>query len=126
MALMPHEDYAQLHYAKEDGFEISVAQTVTSFNVCLEGGLEGGELVVWNFKPDDECREKLGVCRTGYPYPLEGLQGIEHLTLRLNQGDLYFINACHLHGVQTVSRGQRLTAGRFIGKLSDRKVVFWT
>lgn len=36
------------------------------------------------------------------------------------------MNACHLHGVSSVSQGSRLTAGRFIGRLNNSKVVYWT
>jgi hypothetical protein len=126
MSLMPHEDLAQLEFAKEDGFEIKAAKSVTSFNVCLEASAAGGELMIWNFIPDDECREKLGVTKTGYPYQPDKLDGIESVAVRLNQGDVYFMNASHLHGVKSTLAGSRLTAGRFIGKISDTKVVFWT
>ncbi|MBS4430276.1 hypothetical protein E2566_20105 [Pectobacterium punjabense] len=126
MSLMPHEDMAQVDFAREDGFEIANTQTVTAYNACLEGAKGGGQLKIWNLIPDDQCRKSLGVSRTGYPYPPHLLEGIESLSVQLNAGDLYFMNACHLHGVSSVSEGSRLTAGRFIGKLSDRKVVYWT
>lgn len=126
MSLMPHEDKAQLACAEEDEFEIHLAQTITSFNVCLEGSADGGDLMIWNFAPDAECRDSFGVTKTGYPYHPDTLQGVDSLAVRLNQGDVYFMNACKLHGVKSVTAGKRLTAGRFIGKLSDNKVVFWT
>ncbi|MBW7981941.1 L-isoleucine 3(1)-dioxygenase [Enterobacillus tribolii] len=126
MALMPHEDLAQLSFAAQDDFEIAAAQTVTAYNVCLDAAGEGGELRVWNFIPDGHCRAALGVTQTGYPYPPELLGDMESFSVRLNSGDVYFMNACHLHGVHSVSAGARLTAGRFIGKLDDRKVVYWT
>ncbi|KTR47628.1 hypothetical protein NS303_15180 [Pantoea ananatis] len=126
MSLMPHEDMAQVDFAKEDGFEIANTQTVTAYNVCLEAAQGGGQLKIWNLIPDQVCRETLGVTRTGYPYPPHLLNETESLSVQLNAGDLYFMNACHLHGVSSVSEGSRLTAGRFIGKLNDRKVVYWT
>ncbi|CCW29011.1 L-isoleucine 3(1)-dioxygenase [Xenorhabdus nematophila] len=126
MSLMPHEDKAQLRFADIDSFEIGAAETVIAYNVCLEAAQGGGELKIWNLSPDDECREQLGVTNTGYPYPPELLSDIEHLSVKLNVGDIYFMNACHLHGVSSVNQGHRLTAGRFIGKLSDQKVIYWT
>lgn len=126
MSLMPHEDLAQLEFAKEDDFEIAQAKTVTSYNICLEASEVGGELQIWNLIPDNECREAYDVTRTGYPYPLEDLTDVESVSVRLRQGDIYFMNACKLHGVRSVVAGKRLTAGRFIGRVSDRKVVYWT
>ncbi|ECG0939336.1 hypothetical protein DOR57_05170 [Salmonella enterica subsp. salamae] len=126
MSLMPHEDIAQVYFAREDDFEIACTQTVTAYNVCLEAAKEGGQLQIWNMIPDNESRERLGVSRTGYPYPPDLLGNIESLSVQLNVGDIYFMNACHLHGVSSISDGSRLTAGRFIGKLNDRKVVYWT
>lgn len=126
MSLMPHEDRAQLSFAAQDDFEIAAAQTVTAYNVCLDAAGAGGELRVWNFAPDERCRAALGVSRTGYPYPPALLGGLESFSVRLNAGDVYFMNACLLHGVHSVSQGSRLTAGRFIGKVNERKVVYWT
>ncbi|MCP9270284.1 hypothetical protein M5U04_19955 [Xenorhabdus sp. XENO-1] len=126
MSLMPHEDKAQLKFADMDNFEIGSAETVTAYNVCLEAAKGGGELKIWNLSPDDKCRERLGVTDTGYPYPPEMLTNIEHLSVKMNVGDIYFMNACHLHGVSSVNQGHRLTAGRFIGKLSTQKVIYWT
>ncbi|WP_147194067.1 L-isoleucine 3(1)-dioxygenase [Pantoea sp. CCBC3-3-1] len=126
MSLMPHEDMAQVDFAREDDFEIAHTQTVTAYNICLEAAKGGGQLKIWNLIPDNECRARLGVTRTGYPYPPHLLENTESLAVQLNVGDLYFMNACHLHGVSSVSEGSRLTAGRFIGKLNDKKVVYWT
>lgn len=126
MSLMPHEDKAQLAFARQDGFEIGSARRVIAFNVCIEATGSGGDLTVWNLEPDEACRQTFGVEQTGYPYPPQHLQGVESFSVRLNPGDVYFLNAGLLHGVQTVRQGQRLTAGRFIGQISDRKVVYWT
>lgn len=126
MSLMPHEDMAQVALAQQDDFEIASAQTVTAYNVCLEAAQGGGKLTMWNLMPDDSCREALGVVNTGYPYPPQLLTGIDSFAVQLNAGDVYFMNACHLHGVSSVNQGSRLTAGRFIGKLNDPKVVYWT
>jgi len=126
MALLPHEDTAQLLAARRDGYEIAAARHVVSYNAAVQVADRGGELVVWNLRPDDQCRENLGLVGTGYPYPLGALQGVESTTIQLRERDVYFLNASFVHGVASVQEGQRLTAGRFIGQLSDNLVVYWT
>ncbi|TKI06520.1 2OG-Fe(II)-dependent halogenase WelO5 family protein [Martelella alba] len=126
MSLMPHEDKAQTAFACDDNFEIENAKHVIAFNACIQASGEGGELCVWNLEPDESCRRSFGVEKTGYPYPPQHLSGIESFSVRLNPGDVYFLNAGFLHGVQTVRNGQRLTAGRFISAISSRKVIYWT
>jgi hypothetical protein len=126
MSLMPHEDKAQLHFAKKDGFEIKNAEVVVAFNACLECSGSGGELKVWNLEPDSAFRADLGVTETGYPYPPELLDEVECISVKINPGDIYFLNANNLHGVTSMNEGQRLTAGRFIAAISKTKVIFWT
>lgn len=126
MALLPHEDIAQLASSKEDGFEISKVKIVVAYNVCFEATGSGGELTIWNIQPDNLCREKLGVVNTGYPYQLELINHIEKISVRLNPGDIYFMNGGYLHGVNSIIQGSRITGGRFIGKLPNNKVVYWT
>ncbi len=126
MSLMPHEDKAQTLFAREDGFEIEHAKHVIAFNACIQASGEGGELTVWNLEPDEACRHSFNVEKTGYPYPPQHLGDVEYFSLRLNPGDIYFLNAGFLHGVQTVRNGQRLTAGRFISSISSRKIIYWT
>ncbi len=126
MALMPHEDSAQLKTAAQDGYEIAAADHVVSYNACIESGHSGGVLRVWNLKPDDDFRHELDLLDTGYPYPSEAIESIETFDLELNVGDVYFLNSSYIHGVTSVTSGQRMTAGRFIGRVADRTVVYWT
>lgn len=126
MSLMPHEDKAQLTCAAADHYEIHRAPIVIAQNLCIEGTEHGGELVIWNIQPDDACRRQFDVVKTGYPYPPESLEDIECLEIKLNPGDIYFMNASCLHGVKNVINGSRLTAGRFIGHIPNNKVVYWT
>jgi hypothetical protein len=126
MSLMPHEDKAQIVYAREDSFEIENAKHVIAFNACIQASGEGGELTVWNLEPDEACRHSFDVEKAGYPYPPQHLCDIESFSVCLNPGDIYFLNAGVLHGVQIVRNGQRLTAGRFISSISSRKVIYWT
>jgi L-isoleucine 31-dioxygenase len=126
MALMPHEDTAQLLAARADGYEIAGARHVVSYNAAVEATDEGGSLVVWNLNPDDRCRENLGVVGTGYPYPPGELAGLESFIVQLHQGDAYFLNSSFIHGVSSLREGRRLSAGRFIGQVADDLVVYWT
>jgi hypothetical protein len=126
MALMPHEDSAQLITARTDDYEIAGARHVVSYNAAVETTDIGGELVVWNLNPDDRCRENLGLVGTGYPYPIRELEGVESFTVQLHEGDAYFLNSSFIHGVSSLQEGRRLSAGRFIGKITDDLVVYWT
>ncbi|MFI5635613.1 hypothetical protein ACIA8E_41090 [Streptomyces sp. NPDC051664] len=126
MALMPHDDTAQLLSARKDGYEVAGATHVVSYNAAVETSDKGGALKVWNINPDEACRERLGLVSTGYPYPIDSLDGIESLTVQLRQGDAYFLNSSFIHGVSSVQEGRRLSAGRFVGKISDDVAVYWT
>lgn len=126
MSLMPHEDYAQLKIADNDNFEIANSLNVISFNACIESSENDGLLTIWNFIPDDNCRRHYNVVTTGYPYPLSDLDVFEKIEVEINKGDLFFMNASLIHGVSSVISGNRLTGGRFIGKLNDNKVIYWT
>lgn len=123
MALHPHEDSAQLAFAAEDGFEIAGGRHTIAVNLCLAD--DGSELVVWNLRPDLALRRTLGLEKTGYPYPLDLVNGHECLSVRLNPGDLYFLNASYVHGVRNSAANARITSGRFLTPLDD-KVVYWT
>ncbi|MGY2049552.1 2OG-Fe(II)-dependent halogenase WelO5 family protein [Methylobacterium sp. JK268] len=126
MSLMPHDDVAQLAVARRDGFEIGTVRTVLAYNACLRATGEGGALTVWNLEPNDGDRAAFGVEETGYPYPPEQLGDVAQFSVTLNAGDVYFLNASFLHGVETVRNGERVTAGRFMGLSRREKVVHWT
>ena len=125
MSLMPHEDGAQLHFAAQDNFEVSRSENVIASNICLSNDDEGGELIVWNVKPDAELRREFGVEKTGYPYPIEFVDQFEKISVKLNTGDMYFLNASYIHGVTSSAHYERITSGRFLSKV-DNKVVYWT
>ncbi|RRZ95858.1 hypothetical protein [Erwinia sp. 198] len=125
MSLWPHDDSAQLKFAEQDGYEIAAAKNVISSNLCVCDAANGGELKVWNCRPDDNIRKEFDVLDTGYPYPLAFADSFESFTVRLKPGDLYFLNASYLHGVTSSVENERISSGRFIGYI-DNKVVWWT
>lgn len=125
MSLWPHDDSAQLKFAEKDGYEIAKAKNVISSNLCICDAANGGELKVWNCRPDDNIRREFDVVDTGYPYPLEFADKFASFTVRLAPGDLYFLNASYLHGVTSSVENERISSGRFIGYI-ENKVVWWT
>lgn len=125
MSLWPHDDSAQLKFAAKDNYEIAQAENVISSNLCVCDAQNGGELKVWDCRPDDHIRREFDVLDTGYPYPLEFAERFTSYSVRLAPGDLYFLNASYLHGVTSSVENERISSGRFIGFI-DNKVVYWT
>lgn len=123
-ALLPHEDLSQLSFARADGFEISDVSKVIACNICVSNS-GGGDLLIWNLDPSLELKMKLGVEDTGYPYPLGILKSIKCCRIRINPGDIYFINANLIHAVEEINSSSRITLGRFVGNYGDQ-VMYWT
>jgi hypothetical protein len=125
-ALYLHEDMSQCGDPRQAGFEI---QRVTQYNVCapnmcLANGI-GRRLVIWNVRPDEKTRERLGVTHTRFSYPPSGLVGFKQLRLSVGQGDKYVFNGAYVHAVEA-SRGVRANLSFFIGQLDQKTVVTWT
>ena len=125
MALHPHEDSAQLASAARDGFESAGGAHTIAANLCLADDAEGSETVLWDHCPDGEERRRLGLEETGYPYPRDYADGFGSIRVKIRRGDLYFMNASYLHGVENAPTNDRITAGRFITCVGD-KVLSWT
>lgn len=125
LSLLPHEDLSQLNLAKNDDYEIGDVKTVVACNLCVSNN-KGGELLIWNFEPDTQLKELLGVENCGYPYPMNLFHDKESISLQINEGDLYFINANLIHAVKEIIGVERITAGRFMGYISKDTVVYWT
>lgn len=125
MALHPHDDGAQLAFAAEDNFEVAEGTQTIAANFCIADDESGSELVLWNLKPDQAVRRSHGIEDTGYPYPLDFMNGFDSLRVKVNAGDLYFMNASFVHGVENGATNFRITSGRFITTVGD-KVLYWT
>lgn len=128
-ALAPHEDRSQCESPKQVGFEIQrvVAHAIVGLNVCLNNG-SGGRLIVWNVRPDEAARARLGVQYTGSPYPTESLAGVERLLLDIRPGDIYLLNSSHVHAVEPVHHmdSTRITLSLLLGFVDDETVISWT
>ncbi|MEV0617679.1 hypothetical protein AB0I81_30465 [Nonomuraea sp. NPDC050404] len=128
-ALDPHEDRGQCEDPRQAGFEIQrvTGHHIVGLNVCLANGRDG-RLTVWNVRPDDPTRARLGVTHTGSPYPADALTGIERLRLDVRAGDIYLFNAAHVHAVEAVRDGdaRRVTLSGILGFADDKTVIAWT
>jgi L-isoleucine 31-dioxygenase len=124
--LKAHDDLAQLNIAEIDNYEIGMVKNVVACNLCVKNS-SGTELIVWNLSPDVDCKKRLNIENTGYPYPIKQLEGIDYLELKTNPGDLYFINANFIHAIKNKGeKKDRISIGRFIGQISDSQIVYWT
>jgi hypothetical protein len=128
-ALAPHEDRGQCESPKQAGFEIQrvAAHVIVGLNVCLENG-PGGRLIVWNLRPDEATRARLGVQYTGSPYAAESLAGFERLFLDVRPGDIYLFNSSHVHAVDAGrdTDSRRVTLSMILGFADDETVISWT
>lgn len=125
MALHPHEDTAQLASAAEDGFEIAPGPHTIAVNLCIADDAQGSETALWNCRPTPEQRCAMGLEATGYPYPRDFADQHDSIRVKIRRGDLYFMNASYLHGVENSPTNDRITSGRFITCVGD-KVLSWT
>jgi hypothetical protein len=127
--LSPHEDAAQLQSAEQSGFEIQdvFSSTVVGVNLCVQNDSAGSALRLWNAMPDNNDRRLYGVMGTGYPYPIEYLEGLTSISIDIRAGDVYFINGKCIHAVTSPSRrGTRLTLSFMMGYVDNAWVVSWT
>lgn len=125
LSLQAHDDLAQLSVAQRDNYDIGKVEIVIASNLCVYNQCNS-KLLLWNIAPDEQTKKQLDLDCTGYPYPQSCLEGIDYLTVKTNPGDLYFINANHVHAVSKEKRNERITLGRFIGQVSPDRVEYWT
>jgi len=125
-ALKPHEDQAQLRDPAQAGFEIQQVRYPVAVNHYLRVPQNGGGLRVWNFRPDDEFRRLLGLGFTGYPYPVEMLQGVESFVVHFKPGDCVFLSGAHIHAVEQTNGEERIILSFFMGLAALNECVCWT
>lgn len=128
-ALLPHDDRGQVGEPRQAGFEIqrTLEYDVFAFNLCIENGA-GGNLTIWNTRPDDDYKKSIGVHFTGAPYSDEYLSRFETLTFRPEVGDAYIVRGSHVHAVGNVvsNGGRRLTVACLFGQIDGKTMVWWT
>jgi hypothetical protein len=128
-SLEPHDDGAQLACALQRSFEIQkvAAFPVVSVNMCLENP-SAGELHYWNIEPDEAARARYGLEETGYPYPVDALDGFEKIVLAVRPGDVYCFAGKHVHAVaaQLEDVGYRSTLSFLMGFCDRATVIYWS
>lgn len=125
-ALEPHDDRAQLRHPDQAGFEIQRVTYPVAVNHYVRVPRTGGGLRVWNIRPDDECRKRLGLEFTGYPYPTDSLLGVESFVVHFRPGDCVFLSGAHVHAVEQTNGEERIILSFFMGHTGGKEVVWWT
>jgi hypothetical protein len=131
--LAPHDDLAQLGIAKQRGFEIQdVRRHVTmAVNMYISMPHTGGELCLWNLRPDHEFRRRYGVEDRGHPYPPDAVDGYPSMVIAVKPGDCLVFDGSFVHAVNSAPspsgpHDSRLILTFFVGFKDDRTVVWWT
>jgi hypothetical protein len=127
-SLAPHEDSAQLTSRLQRGFEIQrvAGAPLVAVNMCVENP-SAGELHYWNIEPDDETRARLGLEETGYPYPVDSLEGIDKVVVPIRPGDVYCFNGKLVHAVAAPDGpGYRSTISYLMGACDPETVIYWS
>jgi hypothetical protein len=130
--LDPHEDVSQLTEPAQEGFEAQRAfgRKVIAVNIYPNVPRGGGALKVWNVIPDHDTRVKFGALHTGYPYPVESLNGIQSLEFSPASGSIVLMNGGLVHAVTGYSEGtslheHRLLVNFFMGDIDEHTMVHW-
>jgi hypothetical protein len=131
--LAPHDDLAPLAMAKQRGFEIQDVRrhVAMAVNMYISMPPTGGELRLWNVRPDPEFRRRYGVEDRGHPYPPAAVEGYSSIDVAVKPGDCVVFNGAFVHGVKsapapTGPHDARLNVTFFVGFKDDRSVLWWT
>jgi hypothetical protein len=134
-SLEPHEDESQLAFEGQHGFEVleTAINPVCAINACIENhgasdGLPGGELVVWNIRPDRASKQQLGLAVTGSPYPADSLADFQRLQVPVRAGDVYILNGRLVHAVNALATPDRprTTMSCLIAFRDSGTILRWT
>jgi hypothetical protein len=128
-ALSAHEDYSQCSDPDQAEFEVQrgMGDFVVAANGCVASEPGDGSLVIWNIRPDDQTKDRLGLRFLGYPYEIRDLEGEQKLSIQITTGDLYFFNAALVHAVSSIrTTGSRVTFSWLMRRHSGGEILLWT
>jgi hypothetical protein len=129
--LLPHDDIGQLYDERQASFEIQRARlgpvAAANFYPLVKG--RGGEVRLWNLRPDQTTREHLGIGQSGYFYSPSLLDGLDTLTVPVRTGDCLILDGRYIHAVlgsSDVDHLERITINCFFALISSNEYVWWT
>jgi hypothetical protein len=127
-ALKFHDDQGQLTDPGQARLETSRVKFPLALNVYPSTSEIGGGLVVYNIAPDDATRVELGLAYTGYPYPIDLLEGrFNKLTVTPKAGDLVILSGRFVHGVEGLGGSSpRILLNHFGGFIDPETFVTWS
>lgn len=125
-ALGLHEDHSQCTDPRQSGFEVQFArpELMAAVNICLEND-GGGDLILWDHRPDRAERDRYGTTVTGGPYPEAAVAHCRRIDLPVRAGDLYFFGGGLVHAVGPMT-GRRTTISALHAQIADSTVLRWT
>jgi hypothetical protein len=114
---------------RQSDFEIQQVSAfeIASVNICISDAAPG-QLKVWNIKPDQQTKDRLGISYEGIPYPRYMLETFQQISLPIRTGDLYVFNTAHVHAVGAITESDtcRVTIAALLGFIDQTTVVSWT
>ena len=125
-ALRPHDDLGQLSHPAQKGFEIQNCTEPKAVNVYIDIPKIGGWLGLSNCRFCSECRTKLGIEFTGYPYPKETLVGLESTLIKVRPGDIVLLDGRFPHWVENTFGQDRSLLNFFFGKIDAQTYAYWS
>lgn len=123
--LLPHEDYSQVNCDRNENWELRHARNITAVNFYASALAGSGCLRIYDYIPDIATRDKLNLQGSGYPYPLDLLDGKSYVELAVETGDMAVINGRYMHAV-TPSPARRVVVNCFLTLTPESEYVYWT
>ena len=121
--LPPHQDMLQKDISASHDEAASDLQAQVAVNLYIEVPERGGELELWDVRPDGEEREAMlsgehdFIDRSALPEPRE---------LRPRGGELILFRSDHVHAVRGMYQENRVAASCFLGYYGDEEPIrYW-
>jgi len=129
--IRPHDDLAQCCDKAQTDFEIQKVKKsgdVIGLNLCLSNDFEG-DFIIWQLNAKKMLGQQACLESPGYNYPDAILEKLPKIKTSIQPGDIYFLNANHIHAVTSSDKkktGRRTTISNFLAKIDRHTIVTWT
>ena len=108
------------HYGKTISDYLDKCEvTAVTVDLYVKTQSFSGKLRVWNLQLNSQPRTRLGLEYAGYPDPLDLLTEVESFAVKLEPGDMVFLNGAHIHAVEQTNDEERIIANFFMGFLNN-------